>query len=404
MRPDNVLAQAKSAYQKVDAPCPYFGTCGGCTLQDLTYADQLRLKREQIQRAFAPLSVAQPLDIELVGLEDPWRYRNKAELTFSEFKGRLELGYHARGSFWRVVDLEDCLLLPQSVAGVLRDTRALAAGTGLPAYHPKTHQGFFRYLLIRSSHATGKILACLITTSGSREVMERLAEELAARHPAISSVYWGVSNRLADVALPEALTLLWGVPQLEDQIGPFRLTLHPLSFLQPASLQADRVYTLLAREIGEVPDGVAWDLYCGVGLISFYLSRHVRKIYAIDVEPHHLELAALNASRNGLSNIECRLGRVEALLMDRRFWLQEAKPSVVVVDPPRAGLHQQAINSLLAARPARIAYLSCNVQSLVRDLQALQSGFPRYRLSMAKAFDMFPQTNHVEILVILDRT
>ena len=396
-----LLEQEKAAYGKVEAPCPYFGTCGGCSLQDLAYQDQLALKRERLRRAFASLEGIPP--VELAGLEDPWRYRNKAELTFGESNGRLALGYHAARSFWRVVDLEDCLLLPEPVTGVLRDVRALAAETGLPAYHARTHQGFFRYLLVRTSRATGQILLCLMTTPGSREVVARMAQELMARHPALASVYWGITSRLADVALPEELILVSGAAHLEDQLGPFRIQLHPLSFLQPSSVQAHRMYSRLCQALLGVSGGIAWDLYCGVGLISFYLSNHFRTVYGIDVEPRHLELAALNASLNGISNVEFRPGRVEALLMDRRVWLQQARPDAVVAEPPRAGLHPQALSSILAARPRRIAYLSCNAQSLVRDLRILLSSFPRYRVSEAQAFDMFPQTNHVETLILLER-
>lgn len=409
MKAQAVLAQEKASFGRVEPPCPYFGTCGGCALQDLTYADQLRLKGERIRRALAPLGEVPPFDI--VGLEEPWRYRNKAELTFGQSpadrrgqaNGVLILGYHAARSFWRVVDLEDCLLLPEPMMQVAREVQELASATGLPAYQPKTHQGFFRYLLIRGSGLTGKVMACVITTSGSREVMEGFAEQLMARQPAVSSLYWGITNRLADIALPETLTHLRGDAYLDDQVGPFRVTLHPLSFLQPSTIQADRMYALLSRELGERREAIAWDLYCGIGLISLYLSRQMRQVYAIDVEPHHLESAALNASLNQVVNVEFRLGSVEALLRDRRFWLQEAKPDVIVVDPPRAGLHPDACASLLAARPSRIAYVSCNAQSLLRDLQILCSSFPRYRLSLVQPFDMFPQTNHVEILVLLDR-
>ena len=187
-------------------------------------------------------------------------------------------------------------------------------------------------------------------------------------------------------------------------MGPIRLKLHPLSFLQPSNLQADRIYAQLVRSVQPAAGGTAWDLYCGVGLVAFHLASRFRKIYGIDVEPRTLELATLNASLNGVTNAEFRIGRVEALLQDRRFWLQEAKPDVVVVDPPRPGLHPGALSAVLSARPRMIAYLSCNPQSLVRDLTALRSGFPRYRLTEVYPFDMFPQTNHLETLVILERT
>ncbi len=414
MKAQHGLVQEKSAYTRIEPPCPYFGTCGGCSLQDLAYADQLALKRQRLQRAFAGLEAS--LSVDVVGLEEPWRYRNKAELTFGQANGRMALGYHVAGSFRHVVDLEDCLLLPQSVMRAARDIQAMAAESGLPAYHPMTHQGCFRYLLVRSSHASGEALFCLITTSDSgqpssqaganlREVVERMAEHVMAHHPCVVSFYWGTTDRLADVAQPEQLVRLRGAECLEDRIGAFRVLLHPLSFLQPTSAQADRLYTALAHALGRgrATGGIAWDLYCGLGLVGFYLAGQFRNVYGIDVEPHHLEWARRNAALNGLTNVEFRAGRVETLLLDRRFWLQEAKPDVIVVDPPRAGLHPQALSSLLAARAPSVAYLSCNVQSLVRDLGQLCQSFPRYRIIEAQAFDMFPQTNHVEVFVLLER-
>ncbi|MBI2104016.1 MAG: class I SAM-dependent RNA methyltransferase [Candidatus Omnitrophica bacterium] len=427
MRTEQLLVQEKAAFPRVEPPCPYFGACGGCALQDVAYPDQLVLKRERLGRALAALGDVP--SVELIGLEDPWRYRNKAEFTFGEQDGRLALGYHAARSFWRVVDLDDCLLVPEPAARVLRDVRDAAARTGLPPYHPRTHQGFFRHLLVRISRATGRLLVCLMTSPACaarspeggaagrpasahgatgngadvRAVVEGLAHDVAARHPAIGSFYWGLTGRVADIAVPEELILLEGTPHLEERMGPFRIKLHPLSFLQPNTAQADRMYATVCERLRPGAGGVAWDLYCGLGLIAFYLASRMRKVYGIDGEPHHLELAALNASLNGMRNVEFRAGKVEALLLDRRFWLQEARPDVIVADPPRAGLHPQAIASILAARPLQIAYLSCNVQSLVRDLGMLCTGFPRYRLAALQAFDMFPQTNHLETFALLER-
>ncbi|MBI3319553.1 MAG: hypothetical protein HYZ89_03090, partial [Candidatus Omnitrophica bacterium] len=174
MNTARVLLQETSAFAKIQAPCPYFGTCGGCTLQDLAYADQLALKKQRLLRHLGSLDPT--LTAEIVGLDDPWRYRNKAELTFGESRtpvrsgvsapgpsgmpetaqaeSRVMLGYHAARSFWRIVDLDDCLLLPESMSRILRDARVLAQQTGQPAYNPRGHSGFFRYLLIRASHAT----------------------------------------------------------------------------------------------------------------------------------------------------------------------------------------------------------------------------------------------------------
>lgn len=393
---------------KVEPPCPYFGTCGGCTLQDLAYTDQLQLKRDRVTQALAPFDVTSPIDI--IPLNDPWRYRNKAELTFSEADGHLILGYHVSKSFWRIVNLEDCLLLPEPAMQLVRDVRDLAAASGLPVYQTRTHQGFFRYLLVRSSQTIGHLMICLVTTgvfNGEEETVQRtikqIASELMARNPALVSVFWGQTDSLADVATPQRLILVHGTEHLEEQIGPFRIRVHPFSFLQASSHAADRLYRYVSDCLSGMTNGVAWDLYCGLGLVGLYLSRQMRKVYSIESEPSQVELATLNALRNGIQNIEFHTGCVEMLLRERRFWLQEAKPDVIVVDPPRAGLHLSALTSLLAARPAVLVYISCNVDSLTRDLRVLHTSFPRYRVREVRAFDLFAQTNHVEVCVVLER-
>ena len=401
MTSTSLLVQDKSAYATVDAPCPYFGTCGGCTLQDLAYHDQLALKQAWIHRAFQALDPT--VKVEIQALDDPWRYRNKAELTFSQVDGQLALGYHAARSFWRVVDLEDCLLLSEPMAQLIREVRRCATESGQPAYNPKTHQGFFRYLTVRHSRTTGQLLICVTTTPGPREDMERFADALMDHRHDVTSLYWGVRSSVADIAVPEELILLRGVSYLEDQVGPFRLAVHPLTFLQPTSEQAQRLYDCVVQAVDPAPGGVAWDLYCGMGLVAFYLAPKFRMVYGIDSIERNIELAVLNASRNHVTNVDWRVGKAEDLLRDRRFWLQEARPELVVVDPPRSGLHPRAVTSVAAARPKQIAYLSCNVQALARDLAYFCRGYPRYRVRVLRAFDMFPQTNHVEVFALLER-
>ena len=391
----------KAAYPAAAAPCPYFGACGGCTLQDLAYTDQVALKRERLRRALAPLGPVPPVDV--VPMPEPWRYRNRAEFTFSQRDGALQLGFHEAGSFRKVVDLEDCLLLPESLMRIVRSARALAADTGLSAYHPRTHQGFFRYLLARHSALTRTHLVCLVTAPGDRAVVARWAQALRARHPDLASVFWGTTSRLADVAVPDALETLAGEDRFEEAVGPWRLALHPFSFLQSSTAQADRMYATLLDWLPARPAGVAWDLYCGAGVIALYLGRQFGRVYGIDVVGHHVALARENAARHGLTHVQFQEGKTEELLLDRRFWLGEAKPDVVVVDPPRAGLHLQALNSVLAARPTHLGYVSCQPQALARDAQLLGRSYPRYRLTRLAAFDLFPQTDHLETVALFER-
>ncbi|MBI4341539.1 MAG: 23S rRNA (uracil(1939)-C(5))-methyltransferase RlmD [Candidatus Omnitrophica bacterium] len=398
--------QPPASFKRVQAPCPYFGICGGCALQDLSYADQLALKRQRLRSALAAVP-GMPSDLELIGLEEPWRYRTRAELTFGEAGGRVTLGLHARHSFRRVVDLDDCLLLPQPVMPVLREMRALVEASGLPVYHPRTHQGCIRYAVVRYSHADQRMLLCLVTTAGLDEAaaaaVSGLMGRLMERHPVLCSAYWGRTDRLADVAVPQQLTRLFGSDYLEERIGWLRVKLAPLSFLQSSTIQAERLYRAVREAVAARRDQVAWDLYCGVGVAALYLSRAFGRVYGIDSEPHHLELARLNAAANDVENAQWIAGRAEEVLMDRRYWLKPAKPDAVIVDPPREGAHVQVLSAILAARPQRIAYLSCNPVSLVRDLRVLLEAFPRYRVATVRAFDMFPQTPHVETFVLLER-
>lgn len=396
-----LLLDDKAAFAKVDAPCPYFGSCGGCTLQDLAYADQLSLKRARLERL---LEGVWPHEVEINGLgEAPWRYRNKAEFTFGSEDGRITLGFHAAGSYWRVVDLQDCLLLPEPMSRVLSIVREAAQRSGAPVYSPRTHQGFWRFAVVRASRSTGKILVCLITAPGDRNLVEGMAEALAARHADVASVYWGVSAKAADVAVPDELIRLRGEAGLDERVGPFSVHLPPLAFLQPTLAQAERLYARAIEWIDGAPGRTAWDLYCGVGLVGLYLSKRFGKVYGIDSEPSHIEAARLNAARNGLGNIEFHLGPAEDVLANKRFWLVDAKPDVIVVDPPRAGLHASALSSVLSARPKQIVYISCNPQALVRDLAILTAGFPKYRVARLAAFDFFPQTAHLETLTLLER-
>jgi len=395
------LQQESNGVPRITPACPYVGACGGCQLQDLAYDDQARFKHQQVQQLLG--SLAPKLAVEFIACEDPWRYRNKAELSFGMVEGQVVVGFHAARSFARIVQVDECLLVPESFAPIWQDVQRLARQTGESAYHPRTHQGVFRYLVLRQSRATGQILALIVTAPADQAMLQAMAQALAHRHPQIASVYWGTTARLADVSTPEQLTLLHGQPDLEEQIGPFRIRVHPLTFLQPNLRQAERLYTTLTEWIVGDRSKIAWDLYCGVGLVGMYLADRFAQVYGIDVDVHNLALARANAATNGFANLQFHAGSAEEVLANKRFWLLEAKPDVVVVDPPRAGLHPRVISAILGARPRQLVCVSCNPQVLARDLQQLTHGFPRYRLTRAAAFDLFPQTTHVEVAVLLER-
>ncbi len=396
-----LLETAKAAFPRVHAPCIYFGVCGGCHLQDLAYQDQLAFKRAALLQALQPLGPLPP--VEIVGLDAPWRYRNKMEFTFGDLDGTLVAGMHQLGSFWRIVDLDDCLLVPEPLAAVLATARALARQTGLPAYNPRTHAGFFRHLLVRHARASGRLLVALMTTEGERAVVERWAEALLARHPEVEGCYWGINRKAADVAIPDELVVVRGATHIEEQIGPFRLSLAPLTFLQPSTVQAERIYDEIRATAQFYRTGLAWDLYCGVGLIALYLAGRATRVLGIELDARNIEAARANAARNGIANVDFRQGKVEDALASASIGALP-RPGVIVIDPPRSGLHPHVIRGLAAAGADQLFYLSCNAQTLIRDLMLLRAAAPpAYRIVAVQAFDMFPQTMHLETLVRLER-
>jgi len=371
-------------------------------LQEFAYEDQLRLKQGWIQSAMKPLGLKEAPEVE--PLPDPWRYRNKIELSFQQ-KGSeqpLVLGYHAEGSYTAIVDLEDCLLAPKPAVEVFRTIRSLSQQMKLPGWSPYTRSGWLRYLAIRYSRSTGKVGVCITTGPGYRDSMKALAERILSKQPEVSGVWWGVRASVGDSSMPESLELVGGSGRLEETIGPFRVNTHPLTFIQPNLKQAERIYEALSSLLPEGAD-TAWDLYCGMGLVSFYLARKARSVHGIDAVEANIELAKENAKRNGISNVTFEAGPAEDVLQDRRRWLGQRRPSVIVVDPPRSGMHRRAVSAVLAARPRTLMYLSCGLESGVADLKQFCEGFPRYRLKTVRAFDLFPQTRHVELLSVLER-
>ncbi len=360
----------------------------------MEYADQVELRR---------CSVASLLgrEVEAIPMENPWNHRSKMEFTFGQEGERVTLGLHQRKSFSRIVEIEQCEIAHPEVSRLLRAVREQAGRSGLSAYNNRRHEGFWRYAVIRVSRSAGELLLVLMTNEGPRAPLEAMAEELAAGVPALKSFYWGVTAKLSDVARPDRLERIWGAETLEDSVGPVRYRFGPSNFLQPNHALVEKAY-------GAIRDGAAltgteavYDLYCGIGLIALSMAGGAKTVCGVESEPENIEFAERNARLNGISNAEFICGRVEDLLKGRALFRGGPAPDVIVLDPPRVGLHKEVLGPLLAARAPRVIYLSCNPASLARDLKMLT---PTYRIDSLKMFDFFPHTEHAEVLALLTRS
>jgi len=231
-----------------------------------------------------------------------------------------------------------------------------------------------------------------------------LATEVARRCPEVEHVAWGVTTRVADTALPEQVEQLVGEELMNDQIGPLSIEVRPMSFVQPNLTQAARVYQALITAANFKGTEVVYDFYCGIGSIALMVAPHVQSVIGIELDPDNTELALSNAKANGLVNVTFHCGKVEDLVARRGLFERGLKPDVVILDPPRAGLHPEVMGPLLQAGASQLIYLSCNPASLARDLKVILEREPTYQIRQIQLFDFFPQTAHMEVLVVLGRS
>jgi len=412
---NNLIQQAEEAVPERVAPrCRHFGPCGGCSLQHLDYPSQVEWRRAMAASVLQKETGGIHLPaIEVFPMEEPWGHRSKMEFTFSAeggpayggglHSGRITLGLHQRGSFQRIVDIEQCEISHPEVSRLLRAVKEIAAGFEAKSYDPKRHEGFWRYAVVRTSRAAGHLMLVLVTTDGPRPPLEAMAAQLPKQVPALRSLYWGISNRVSDVAHPERLERLFGSEVLEDSVGPVRYSFGPSNFIQPNHALAGKVYETIRRNAALTGGQVVCDLYCGIGLISLILAGEAKVVYGVESEQQNVSFAERNAELNGISNAVFLCGRVEDLLKGRALFRAGPAPDVIVLDPPRAGLHKEVYGPLLEAKASRLLYLSCNPASLARDLKILLERDPAYRVESLQMFDFFPHTIHAEVLATLAR-
>ena len=391
--------------------CPHFGSCGGCIFQSLPYEEQLRLKESQL-RELLDAAVQEPYAFEGVK-ESPRRlaYRNKMEFSFGDaFKdGPLALGMHKRGGFYDIVTTDCCQIIDEDYRRILACTLEYFQEQGLPFYHRLRHTGYLRHLLVRKGARTGEILVDLVTTTqlaegqeaggaSEREMETAWAERLRALEldGRIVGILHTYNDSLADVVQNDRTEILWGRGYFYEELLGLRFKISPFSFFQTNSLGAEVLYSTAREYIGETKDRVIFDLYSGTGTIAQILAPVAAKVVGVEIVEEAVEAARVNAQLNGLSNCSFIAGDVLKVVDE----LQE-KPDLIVLDPPRDGIHPKALQKIIDFGVERIVYISCKPTSLARDLELLQGR--GYRVEKAVGVDMFPWTGNCECAVRLAR-
>ena len=389
-----------------DAPhtsvCPNAGLCGGCFYQDVSYEDQLKEKELEVHRLFEQAEIDPPRFDPIEGCPEGARfaYRNKMEYTFGDLQkdGPLTLGMHRKKSFMSVVTCDACQLVSSDYNQILRATLDFCLEEGYEKYNKKFHRGLLRNLVIRDGKRTGEILVNIVTTSepGFDEDawVERL-KELPLNGRIIGFLHT-VNDGKADAVIADELWVLSGRPWYTEQLLGLGFQVHAFAFFQTNVEAVERLYSEAVGLIDDLPGKTVFDLYCGTGTISQVLARHAGRVIGVELVPESVEAARRNAEMNGLTNCEFRCGDVFQVLSQ-----SEEKPDVIVVDPPRAGIMPDAVGKIASYGVPEIVYISCNPKTLVKNLAEFrQLG---YETVYAKPYDNFPNTRHVECVVLMSK-
>ena len=386
---------------RLPARCRHFESCGGCTWQDLSYEKQLEYKRKQVIDCLERIGGLKDVTIpDTIGSTEQFFYRNKMEFSFhTTDDGGFTLGLHRRGAFDDIFDLDRCYLLSETSNEIVRWMRDFVAKHRIPVYDVIKHTGYMRFLMIRQGKRTDQVMINLVTNIGDFPHQDELIEQLPETFPNVTTVAHNQTARKSNVATGEIERILYGPGYIEEKVltGTFRIRAN--SFFQTNSLQAETLYRTACEMLEPDLSHRVVDLYCGTGPIGILMAQHVAEVVGVELVSDAVKLAQENAVLNGVNNISFLEANVTDYLKtcsteDQRF-------DIVVVDPPRAGLHPKALKRIMALKPQKILYISCNPATFARDAARLvEEG---YHLPLLTPVDMFPHTKHIETVAVLHR-
>lgn len=396
--------------------CSHFGVCGGCKWQCLSYEEQLKYKQKQVFDNLTRIGkVELPEFRPILGSEKTRFYRNKLEFTFSNKRWLTEeevkqdvkydqmnaVGFHILGAFDKVLAIDKCWLQDDISNQIRNAVRDYAYAHNFPFFDLRTQEGLLRNIMIRTS-STGElmvVLQCKVTDDEGRRKMEEILQFMADSFPQITSLMYVINNKCNDTIGDLDVEVFKGNDHIFEEMEGLRFKVGPKSFYQTNSEQAYNLYKVAREFAGLTGNELVYDLYTGTGTIANFVARQARKVVGIEYVPEAIEDAKVNSALNGIDNTLFYAGDMKDILTND-FIAEHGRPDVIITDPPRAGMHNDVIDVILAAEPKRIVYVSCNPATQARDLQLLDG---KYKVTAVQPVDMFPHTHHVENVVQLER-
>lgn len=408
-----VVRYVKKSPLRAEAFCEHFGVCGGCKWQNLPYGEQLRFKTDQVRDQLTRIGkIELPEIAPCLGSAETQFYRNKLEFTFADRRWltREEIesagdigdapavGFHIPGMFDKVLDIRKCWLQPDPSNGIRMEAKRFCVENGYTFHNARSHEGLMRNMIVRTA-STGEVMVIVVFGEDDRERIAALLDHLAANFPQITSLFYIVNTKFNDSVGDLDPVCYKGKDHIVEEMEGLRFKVGPKSFYQTNSAQAYELYRV-AREFAELGVGeVVYDLYTGTGTIANFVARRCRKVVGVEYVPEAIEDAKVNSALNGIDNTVFYAGDMKDVLNDR-FIAENGRPDVVILDPPRAGIHEDVARTVLRAAPQRIVYVSCNPATQARDIAIFDAD---YRVTRIQPVDMFPHTHHVENVVQLVR-
>lgn len=409
----HIVDMVKPSPDRVTPACEHFGVCGGCKWQHIPYESQLRYKRDQVVDALTRIAKVEIPEVNpTLGSKETFCYRNKLEYTFSckcwitfedlrsgrEIADRNALGFHIPGAFDKVLDIKKCWLQDDLSNRIRLFVRQYALAKGYEFYDIKAQQGLMRTLMVRIA-STGEVMLIVVFARPEQEKIDDMMGAIAAEFPEITSLLYVVNQKVNDTIADQEVITYRGRDYINEEMEGLQFRIGPKSFYQTNSHQAYELYKVARRMACLKPDDLVYDLYTGTGTIANFVARQVKKVVGIEYVPEAIADAKLNSEVNGIDNTIFFAGDMKDVLTDG-FIEEHGRPDVMIIDPPRAGMHEDVVNVILNARPERIVYVSCNPATQARDLALMDS---LYRVEEVQPVDMFPHTHHVENVVRMTR-
>ncbi|MEW9701934.1 23S rRNA (uracil(1939)-C(5))-methyltransferase RlmD [Paenibacillus sp. SI8] len=458
-----LLQVLEASPDRVDPDCGIYEQCGGCQLQHLGYEAQLRVKRQQVVDNLQRIGKLQVLGETVIGrgshqqvertgeseageeatrakkdvvadrtdasveteevgptvirdqenliasegiivhptlgMTDPWRYRNKAQVPFGEEQGGLIGGFYAQGSH-RIIDMDECLIQHESNDEVVARVKEIGTRLGIRAYREESNAGLLRHVVVKVGYRTGEIMVVLVTNG---DIIPRMDEWIAGIRealPSVASICHNINVKQTNVIFGDETRVLWGSEVIYDYIGDVKFAISARSFFQVNPVQTEVLYGKALEYAALTGDEVVVDAYCGIGTISLFLAQRAGQVYGVEIVEEAIADARKNAALNGMTNVHFEAGPAEVILPE--WTRQGVRPDVVVVDPPRKGCDPALLATILELQPRRVVYVSCSASTLARDLRVLVDG--GYGVAEVTPVDMFPHTTHIENVVLLVRT